>query len=146
VLDDNDLIDQAITEAYERLTQREGEQQSELAAIQDKLTETRTALDRYFRAFEAGTMPEDTCPPRIASLSEQAKALERRASELAKQQDDDEQSERASVADLDALRDHLRAALNDSNPQGRAPSHDRRNPRRCTRSDRTDLLRTCSLH
>jgi site-specific DNA recombinase len=117
VLDDNDLIDHAITETYERLTQREGEQQSELAGIQDKLTETRAALDRYFRAFEAGTMPEDTCAPRIASLSEQAKALERRASELATQQDDDEQPERASAADLDALRGHLRFALNDSDPK-----------------------------
>jgi hypothetical protein len=48
VLDDGDLIDHAITEIHERLTQREGEQQSELAAIQDKLTETRAALDRYF--------------------------------------------------------------------------------------------------
>ncbi len=68
VLDDHDLIDHAITETYERLTQREGEQQSELAGIQGKITETRAALDRYFRAFEAGTMPEDTCAPRIASL------------------------------------------------------------------------------
>src|SRR6202034_3909513 len=112
VLDDHNLIDHAITETYERLTQREGEHQSELAAIQDKLTETRAALDRYFRAFESGTMPEDTCAPRIASLSEQAKALERRASELATQ-DDDEQPERASTADLGALRGNLRAALND---------------------------------
>ncbi len=60
-------------------------------------------------------MPEDTCAPRIASLSEQAKALETRASELAAQ-DDDEQPERATTADLDALRDNLRAALNDSTP------------------------------
>lgn len=47
-------------------------------------------------------MPEDTCAPRIASLSEQAKALERRASELATQQDDDDQPERARTADLHA--------------------------------------------
>jgi len=62
-------------------------------------------------------MPEDTCAPRIASLSEQAKALERRASELAAQQDDDEQPERVSAADLDALRGDLHAMLNDSNPK-----------------------------
>jgi hypothetical protein len=62
-------------------------------------------------------MPEDTCAPRVANLSEQAKALERRASELATQQDDDEQPERASAADLDALRGHLHAALNDSSPK-----------------------------
>ena len=117
VLDDNDLIDRAIADTYERLSQREGEQQSELAGIQDKVAETRAALDRYFRAFEAGTMPEDTCAPRIASLSEQAKALERHASELAAQQDDDEKSERVSAADLDALRGDLHAMLNDSDPK-----------------------------
>jgi site-specific DNA recombinase len=115
VLDDHNRIEDAISEAYERLSERDDEQQSELAAIQDKLTETRAALDRYFRAFEAGTMPEDTCAPRIASLSEQAKALESRAAELAAQQDD-EQPERATTADLDALRGNLRAALNDSTP------------------------------
>jgi site-specific DNA recombinase len=115
VLQNDDLIEQAITQAYERLTQRDNEQQSELAAIQDKLAKTRAAMDRYFRAFEAGTMPEDTCAPRIASLGEQTKALETRATELAAAEDD-EQPERANTAELDALRDTLQAALRDSTP------------------------------
>jgi site-specific DNA recombinase len=115
VLDDHHLIDSAINQAYERLSQREDEQQSELAAVEDKLSETRAALDRYFRAFEAGTMPEDTCAPRIASLSQQAKALETHAAELAARQDD-EQPERANAADLDALRGNLHAALKQSSP------------------------------
>ena len=115
VLDDHDLLDRAITEAYERATRIDEKQQSELAGVQDKLAETRTAMDRYFRAFEAGTMPEDTCAPRIASLSEQAKALETRASELATL-NDDEQPERTTPAELDTLRSKLRAALNDSTP------------------------------
>ncbi len=115
VLGDDDLIDQAITQAYERLTQRDDEQQSELAAIHDKLAKTRAAMDRYFHAFEAGTMPEDTCAPRIASLGEQAKALEGRAADLAAAEDD-EQPERANTAELDALRNTLQAALRDSTP------------------------------
>jgi hypothetical protein len=86
-----------------------------LDAVRDELTETRAALDRYFRAFEVGTMPEDTCAPRIASLSEQAKDSNRGPAKLAVQQDD-EQPERASAADLDALRGNLRAALNESSP------------------------------
>ena len=84
--------------------------------MQRKLGETRAAMDRYFRAFEAGTMPEDTCGPRIATLNEQAKMLERRASELATLADDDEQPERTNAAELDALRSTLRAALEDSTP------------------------------
>ncbi len=115
VLDDHDLIDRAITQAYERATRIDEKQQSELAGVQDKLAETRAAMDRYFRAFETGTMPEDTCAPRIASLSEQAKALETRASELAGL-NDDEQPERTTPAELDTLRNKLRAALNDSTP------------------------------
>jgi site-specific DNA recombinase len=115
VLDDHDLIDRAITDAYERVIQLDEEQQGEITAVQRKLTETRAAMDRYFRAFEAGTMPEDTCAPRIAALSEEAKALEARAAELAAHEDD-EQPERTTPADLDALRSTLRAALNASTP------------------------------
>ena len=116
VLNDHDLIGHAINDAYERLTARDDEQQSELDAVQRKLAETRAAMDRYFRAFEAGTMPEDTCAPRIATLSEQAKTFERRASELAACQDDDEHPERTSAAELDALRDALKTALEDGTP------------------------------
>jgi site-specific DNA recombinase len=111
----HELIDRAITQAYERATRIDEKQQSELAGVQDKLAETRAVMDRYFRAFEAGTMPEDTCAPRIASLSEQAKALETRASELASLKDD-EQPERTTPVELDSLRNKLRAALNDSTP------------------------------
>jgi site-specific DNA recombinase len=114
VLDDHDLIDRAITQTYERLTQRDDTQQSELVATQRKLADTRAALNRYFRAFEAGTMPEATCAPRIASLNEQVAAFERRVSEL--DTHENEQPERTSAAELDALRSALRAALKDSPP------------------------------
>jgi site-specific DNA recombinase len=101
VLDDHDFTSHAIDEAYQRLTQRESDHDDELAAIKQKLAETRSALDRYFRAFEAGTMPENTCAPRIATLNEQAKVLEARAGELAAL-DDAEQPERTTDADLQA--------------------------------------------
>jgi hypothetical protein len=61
-------------------------------------------------------MPEDTCAPRIAALNEQAKALEVRAGELAAL-DDAEQPERTTDADLQALRNTLRVALDDGTPQ-----------------------------
>jgi hypothetical protein len=61
-------------------------------------------------------MPEDTCAPRIAALNEQAKALEVRAGELAAL-DDAEQPERTTDADLQALRNALRVALDDGTPQ-----------------------------
>lgn len=116
VLDDHDLTSRAIDEAYQRLTQRDSEHDDELAAIKQKLAETRSAMGRYFRAFEAGTMPEDTCAPRIATLNEQAKALEARTGELAAL-DDAEQPERTTDADLRALRNALRVALDAGTPQ-----------------------------
>jgi hypothetical protein len=106
--------DRAITQAYERLTEREDDHQHELAAIERKLAETQTAMDRYFRAFETGSMPEDTCAPRIAVLGEEAKALQARASELGTQ--NDEQPERTTPAKLETLRSTLRAALKDTTP------------------------------
>ncbi|MGA9874739.1 MAG: hypothetical protein WBQ21_02925 [Solirubrobacteraceae bacterium] len=44
----------------------------------------------------------------------QAKALERRAGELATQREHHEQPERVCTADLDTLRGHLHTMLNDS--------------------------------
>lgn len=105
------LIDRAVEQAYQRLAQ----QQNELGAVESKLKEMRAAMDRHFRAFEAGTMPEDTCAPRLACLNEQANALQRRASELATQQDD-EQPERTDAAELNALRSQLRATLDNGAP------------------------------
>jgi site-specific DNA recombinase len=116
ILDDHDLITAAIEQTYTRLTERSDEQTSELEGVHRKLTETRTAMDRYFRAFETGTMPEDTCAPRIATLGEQAKALQARAAELTALDDDTEQPERTTTADLEHLRGELRAALCNAPP------------------------------
>ncbi len=115
VLEDGDLVNKAIEQTYARLTERTDEQTSEREAVQRKLTETRAAMDRYFRAFENGTMPEDTCAPRIAALGEQANALEGRAAELAAL-NNTERPERITPAGLDLLRQELRAALEHATP------------------------------
>jgi hypothetical protein len=115
VLNDNDLLTAAIDHAHVQLAHRDGEHEDELTSVQRKLTETRAAMDRYFQAFEHGTMPEDTCAPRIHALGEQTKALEARASELATLADS-EPVQRISEADLDAIRSRVRAALDDGGP------------------------------
>jgi hypothetical protein len=43
---------------------------SELAAVKKELVGTEEALERYFRAFESGSMPESQCGPRIRSLAD----------------------------------------------------------------------------
>jgi site-specific DNA recombinase len=115
VLNDNDLLADAINHAHAQLAHRDGEHEDELSSVQRKLAEARAAMDRYFQAFEHGTMPEDTCAPRIHALGEQTKALEVRASELATLADS-EPVQRIGEADLDAIRSRVRAALDDGGP------------------------------
>lgn len=149
VLDDSDLIDRAITETYEHLSQRDDEQQSELGGIQDKITETRAALDRYFRAFEAGTMPEDTCAPRIASLSEQAKHLSAAPANLPPSKTTTSTPSASAPPTSTSCAATYTPCSTTATPSASrrySPSHDRRSPRGCTRSDRTDLPRTGGSH
>jgi len=115
VLNDKPLLAAALDHAHAQLAHRDGEHEDELTSVQRKLADARAAMDRYFQAFEHGTMPEDTCAPRIAALGEQTKALEARASELATLADS-EPVQRISEADLDTIRQRVRAALDDGGP------------------------------
>ncbi len=121
MLNDKTLLAAALDHAYAQLAHRDGEHEDELSSVQRKLADARAAMDRYFQAFEHGTMPEDTCAPRIAALGEQTKALEARASELATLADS-EPVQRISEADLDAIRQRVRAALDDGGPCASRPS------------------------
>lgn len=56
--------------------------QEELGAVRMKLKESRTAMDKYLRAFETGSMPADVCAPRVAELDELIHDLEKRHDEL----------------------------------------------------------------
>jgi site-specific DNA recombinase len=99
----------------DRLTQRDETHQSELEVVQRKLDQTRAAIDRYLNAFENATMPEDACATRLAALTEQAKALEANAANLAAQ-DADETPERVTQADIAELRERLQAAIRVATP------------------------------
>jgi site-specific DNA recombinase len=116
ILNDSDLISDAIEQAYTRLTQRDETHQAELEAVQRKLEKTRVAIDRYLHAFEIGTMPEDICAPRLATLGEQAKSLQARAAQLAALNEQPDTPQRTTPADLANLRSQLQAALNHADP------------------------------
>ncbi len=111
VLADENLLSRAVDRAYERLLEQVPEHQDELAAVEAKLRETRAALERYFEAFERGSLPEDACSPRITELTEQTRALERRRAELAQAAEELEQPEKIGNDDLAALRAELEQAL-----------------------------------
>lgn len=57
--------------------------EGEVKAVDQKLHDAETNIERYRRAFEAGTMPESICGPRIRALGEQVAELRNRKEELA---------------------------------------------------------------
>src|SRR5712691_9191882 len=54
---------------------------SSLPAARAELARTEEARDRYFRAFEAGTMSAQDCAERVRSLAQRIDELRGRASE-----------------------------------------------------------------
>jgi len=49
--------------------------EDELGSHDAQLRETTASIDRYLRAFEAGSMPEAICAPRLAELSDRRAEL-----------------------------------------------------------------------
>jgi hypothetical protein len=78
---------------------------------------TTVSLERYFRAFEEGTMPESACAPRIGELSEKLRGLEARREELAVE----EPSEREPLTDEDLalLQAEVRKVIEGGDPPTR---------------------------
>lgn len=54
-----------------------------VTALDADIRKTEQAIDRYLTAFEAGTMPEAECGPRIKSLADKLGAPQRRHTEVA---------------------------------------------------------------
>ena len=74
-----DLIADAVTRAQQRY--RDG--RAEHAALLAQITQKETAIDRYFTAFENGTMAEETAGERLQALRGEITQLTVRAEELA---------------------------------------------------------------
>lgn len=74
-------------------------------------------FERYFRAFEAGTMPEEACGQRIEQFTERLSALEARRAELTI--DEHEAPEPLSDQDLRALQAHVSEVIETGDPPAR---------------------------
>ena len=112
-----DLITQAVAEFQQAHHAGHAQRRAELAGVGKELTKTQTAIDRYLTAFETGTMEPDICQPRRAALAERAKQLRTRQAELTA--DLDTPPEAPSLADLDLIREHIRAVVTHGSPQER---------------------------
>jgi site-specific DNA recombinase len=66
---DSDLVTKALVEARGRATAAIPQLKEQLAAVETDIRKTEESLERYFVAFEAGTMDEATCADRVETLT-----------------------------------------------------------------------------
>ncbi len=90
LLSREDEIRAEIEKAFAELDADKPRREAELARLDAELRKTNDTIDRYFHAFEHGTMPEKACAPRIAKLTQRLSELEARHAELAAADDENQ--------------------------------------------------------
>lgn len=85
--DRTDLIAKAVADARQFYTTSHADRMTERAMVDAELAKTNAAVDRYFTAFENGTMSEETAAPRLDKLSAKIKQLRQRRDELTEELD-----------------------------------------------------------
>lgn len=78
-----DLIAEAFAEAHKFHASHHADRINELDSVTADITKTSHAVDRYFTAFENGTMSEEIAAPRLEQLGTKLKQLKQRRDELA---------------------------------------------------------------
>ena len=103
---DHDLVDRAVAAFLARATASSPRYEEQLAAVGADIRRTEDALDRYFRAFESGTMAESVCAPRVQALSERLRGLHARRRELT-EAIEDQHMVSPTRPELEALREAI---------------------------------------
>ncbi len=112
---DYDLLAQAANDAYALARDEQPRLEAELAGTESQLRDISAAIDRYLRAFEAGTMSDTLCAPRIVELSERRAELTARRDELSVQVRGSA-PQLPSAAQLRVTSEQLRRAMNNASP------------------------------
>jgi site-specific DNA recombinase len=82
VLNDRPLLHEAIADAHAELNADRPRRQAELAQLASETKKTDAALERYFDAFEAGTLTAAACKQRVDELVSRRTVFEQRKTEL----------------------------------------------------------------
>lgn len=115
-----DLFEQAINLSVDKRNVRRPQLEAELKAVEKKITKTESGLERYFRAFESGSLREDKCTSRIQTLTLELTELKARGEELANDLNA-EAPKPPDENDLTALRQEIESALQEGSlPQRKA--------------------------
>jgi site-specific DNA recombinase len=112
-----DDVREEIERAFAELGADKPKREAEVERLDAELRKTNDTVDRYFQAFEHGTMPEHACAPRIAKLTQRLSELEARRAELAAA--DEEGLEPLSDEDVHALQAHVGEVIADGDPPAR---------------------------
>ena len=117
LLSREDDIRTEIENAFAELDADKPKRQAEIERLDAELRKTNDTLDRYFHAFEQGSMPEQACAPRIAKLTQRLSELEARRTELAVS--DDDQPGPLTDDDLHHLQAHVAEVIAHGAPPAR---------------------------
>jgi len=98
-----DFLETAFAAAQAEATSEQPRHDEELAQVETELSNVEKNIAHYQRAFEAGTMPDDVCGPRVRELGDQAAELRRHRDELRYAAEEAPPNPYAGV-DLDAVR------------------------------------------
>jgi site-specific DNA recombinase len=107
---DRDLFDRVAADAAARRHADHDQRQRELSVVDVEVTKTEQAIERYLLAFEAGTLPEAQCGPRIRELGAKLVELQDRRSQLQDQLDTAEPTAPTEQQLVDA-RKHIRDTI-----------------------------------
>lgn len=106
-----DLFERAARRAIERRDSTRPALEAEVAALRTDLENTNLAVNRYFTAFEQGTMSEAMCSDRVRELYAKAESLRGRISQV-EMELQTPPPELPSATELEQLRERVTTALN----------------------------------
>ncbi len=75
-LNRTDLLEEAVSRWAAQQGKDKPKLEKELAAVDGQIRKAETALDRYFNAFESGTMNEGICTTLVQKLASEIAALQ----------------------------------------------------------------------
>ena len=115
---DRDLFDRVANDAANRRQTDRAQHQHELNIVDADIAKTEQAIERYLLAFEAGTLPDTQCGPRVRDLGTKLVDLQDRRTELAELLDSPQPAAPTAEQLADA-RQHIRDAINNGDDKHR---------------------------
>ncbi len=114
-LRDRDVLAKAATRALEQWNTEQPHHDRELARAEEKLRKDRSAVDRYLRAFETGSMPESVCSDRLEELQAEILTLEASREQLLMERQGSPQAPSQELLELAVTQ--LEEAVDQGEPQ-----------------------------